>query len=530
MTRKARDLVAGLGLGHLGIDGQVQEAVEEQPAVHIQERGEAAAAGGRERSPGTVRRGDCPRSARVHLRRWGHGPRRGRRRAAMATPPAFPGQGQLPLRGNNPAAEIQTPRFLLAFLSSRPQRCLLRPLQHSAPLHSWGEARQPSAIRSFSSSSSSGLIAPVFFHGGGEGELPLDLVFSPRQICPPPACTHHPRSCSPPRLPLLLCSPSARGTHAGGSEEERGRRGPPPSSRHSIRWEVKAAGPRGRYGIPHRRSGAGGLVGRRSSYLLSLQGKEAGGRWERRVNSPSVSQLTASKQPFLKANCHLFPQPPARSLWRPPPLGPFGSVPPPVPQWRVEGGRASSLLKVQPRYQRHRELRSRARRSRPFPVLQQTHLPQLKNNSKGGGGDETGTGAEVPAAQSRQSLYVPAGAGVMRPGSGKRGGASSHRAVAAMSPGPSPWSFPLRGGRAAPAFASGPEKLRRFSLNSRRVTLGEVLQLVRSSLPSCQLSFTPSSHLRSRPCRLLTAWWEATKVPSFCTAPRCKRSHCNKIV
>lgn len=118
MTREAGDFVAGLGLGHLGIKGQVEEAVEEQPAVHIQERGEAAAAGGGERSAGARARGGSPRSpagaAQVHLGRGGRGPRRGRR-------------WQLPLRGDNPAREIQTPRFLLAFLSSLPTPALPPP-------------------------------------------------------------------------------------------------------------------------------------------------------------------------------------------------------------------------------------------------------------------------------------------------------------------------------------------------------------------------------------------------------------------
>lgn len=323
MTREAGDFVAGLGLGHLGIEGQVHEAVEEQPAVHIQERGEAAAARRGEGSPGARRRGGSSRSprraAQLHDRRGGHGPRLGRRRAAMAAPPAHAGQGQLPLRRNNPAREIQTPRFLLAVLSSLPpsgpQRCLLRPLQPLARRHSRGEARQRqhSAIRPFSSSSSSGLIAPVFFHGG---ELPLDLVLSPRQICPPPARTHthQPRSCSP-RLPLLLCGPSARGTHAGGSEEERGEAGAaavPSPVRQSVRWEVRAAGPRS---FPHRRGGS--AAAREGSFyppsVKALRGREAGGGRGRRVNSPSASQLTASTQPFLKGNCHLLAEPPARS-------------------------------------------------------------------------------------------------------------------------------------------------------------------------------------------------------------------------
>lgn len=124
MTREAGDFVAGLGLGHLGIESQVQEAVEEQPAVHIQEREEAAAAGGGKGSPDSQGRGGCchspRRAAQLHLRRGGHGPRRGQRRAAMAEPLARPGQKQLPPRTNNPAREIQTPRFLLAFLSSLP--------------------------------------------------------------------------------------------------------------------------------------------------------------------------------------------------------------------------------------------------------------------------------------------------------------------------------------------------------------------------------------------------------------------------
>lgn len=98
MTREARDFVAGLGLGHLGIEGQVQEAVEEQPAVHIQERGEAAAAGGGERSPYAQGRGSSSRSprsvAQLHLRRGGHGPRRGRQRWQRR--PRTPGRGSFP--------------------------------------------------------------------------------------------------------------------------------------------------------------------------------------------------------------------------------------------------------------------------------------------------------------------------------------------------------------------------------------------------------------------------------------------------
>lgn len=129
MTREAGDFVAGLGLGHLGVEGQVQEAVEEQPAVHIQERGEAAAAGGRERSPGAQRRGGSSRSpgsaARVHLRRGGHGPRSGGQRWQRR--PRTPGRGSVPRGETIQPGRFKPPAsFSSASPPSRPQRCLLR--------------------------------------------------------------------------------------------------------------------------------------------------------------------------------------------------------------------------------------------------------------------------------------------------------------------------------------------------------------------------------------------------------------------
>lgn len=233
MTREAGDFVAGLGLGHLGVEGQVEEGVEEQPAVHIQERGEAAAAGGGERAPGPGGRGGSPRSpqgaARLHPRRGGHGPRCGGLAAGAA-----PLQ-ELPLREKRSGQGDSNPPLppgLPLLPSSRPRRRLLRPLQRRllSPAGKPGSPQPaaPSPLRP----SSSRLI--VFFHGGGGGgggELPLDLGLSPRQTRPPLLShrhTHtqarHPPPCSP-GLPLLLCSPAARGTHAGSGEEERGEAG-----------------------------------------------------------------------------------------------------------------------------------------------------------------------------------------------------------------------------------------------------------------------------------------------------------------
>lgn len=185
MTREAGDFVAGLGLGHLGVEGQVEEGIEKQPAVHIQERGEAAAAGGGERAPGPGGRGGSPRSpqgaARLHPRRGGHGPRRGELAAGAA-----PLQ-ELPLREKRSGQGDSNPPLppgLPLLPSSRPRRRLLRPLQRRllTPAGKPGSPQPatPSPLRP----SSSRLI--VFFRGGGGGgELPLDLGLSPRQTRPP---------------------------------------------------------------------------------------------------------------------------------------------------------------------------------------------------------------------------------------------------------------------------------------------------------------------------------------------------------
>lgn len=94
------------------------------------------------------------------------------------------------------------------------------------------------------------------------------------------------------------------------------------SSRQAASWEVRAAGPR--EPLRHR-APAGRGKGWRAlipAPLLALRGREAGGS-ERRVSSPSASQLTASKQPFLKANCHRRSEPPPapRPAWIRPSLG-----------------------------------------------------------------------------------------------------------------------------------------------------------------------------------------------------------------
>lgn len=254
MTREAGDFVAGLGLGHLGVEGQVQEAVEEQPAVHVQERGEAAAGGGRERSPGAQGRGGSSRSpgsaARVHLRRGGHGPRSGRQR------------WQRPPRRNNPAREIQTPRFLLAGLSSLPTPALPpprpvtpegKPGSPQPPTPSLRRPPQGSSLPSSSMEEEESCFLTLCF---------LLTRYAPHRRVRTYTHTHHPPPCSP-RLPLLLCSRCARGsrtlthTHAGRRQREERREAGAAAVLSPLRWEARAAEPRSRYGIPHQRGREG---------------------------------------------------------------------------------------------------------------------------------------------------------------------------------------------------------------------------------------------------------------------------------
>lgn len=250
---------------------------------------------------------------------------------------------------------------------SRPQRCLLRPLQPSAPRHSRGEARQrqPLAIRPFSSSSSSGLIAPVFFHGGGE--LPLDLVFFSSPDMPPRPRTRRPGPCIP-RLPPLLCIPvpAAHTQRRRGGAREAGAAVLSPGS------QLGSEGGRAPEPLRHRASAGRGKGWRAliPAPLLALRGREAGGS-ERRVSSPSASQLTASKQPFLKANCHRRAEPPPapRPAWIRPSLGggsggvtappglPRAPLPPTLSEQEPGGAGAA------PGMQRHRECGPR----RPHP-------------------------------------------------------------------------------------------------------------------------------------------------------------------
>lgn len=220
VPREAGDLVAGLGLGHLGVEGQVEEAVEEQPAVDVQQRGEAAAAGGGERSPRAQGRRGGPRSAqgaaRLRAARGGHGPSAGSSpRREIIQPGRF-----------KPAASLRPS----SAPSSRPQRRLLTPEgKPGSP-----QPSAPSLLRPPRGSS-------FFFHGGG-GELPLDLALSPRKTRPSP--TRTPPSLRHPALPLSFVAPphtrsSGRRSAGGGGRRrplvsQRGRPGPEPL-RHPAR-------------------------------------------------------------------------------------------------------------------------------------------------------------------------------------------------------------------------------------------------------------------------------------------------------
>lgn len=219
VPREAGDLVAGLGLGHLGVEGQVEEAVEEQPAVDVQQRGEAAAAGGGERSPRAQGRRGGPRSAqgaaRLRAARGGHGPSAGSSpRREIIQPGRF-----------KPAASLRPS----SAPSSRPQRRLLTPEgKPGSP-----QPSAPSLLRPPRGSS-------LFFHGGGE--LPLDLALSPRKTRPSP--TRTPPSLRHPALPLSFVAPphtrsSGRRSAGGGGRRrplvsQRGRPGPEPL-RHPAR-------------------------------------------------------------------------------------------------------------------------------------------------------------------------------------------------------------------------------------------------------------------------------------------------------
>lgn len=268
-------------------------------------------------------------------------------------------------------------------------------------------------------------------------------MFPPHQICPPPACahihTHHPPPCSP-RLPLLLCSACARGSHAHShtrrrQREERGEAGAA-AALSPVGWEVRTAGPRSRYGIPHQREegDAAARRGLRSLYPRSVI-NPTGKRIEGRVNCPSASQLTASKQPFLKANCNLS-EPPARSNAP----RPFGSVPPPVPQRLRRGGhrpglagdagRAADAPALRPERGRcSRENRTPAAHT-PLPPLRpatatcapsfrtQRSRPHLKQKNKPhAGGDDRAPGP--PAAPAGGALQPPAARGPCERGGGR---------------------------------------------------------------------------------------------------------------
>lgn len=122
---------------------------------------------------------------------------------------------------------------------------------------------------------------------------------------PPRPRTRHPGPCIP-RLPLLLCipEPAAHTQRRRGGAREAGAAVPSPGSQLGS----EGGRARSRYGIALRRGGESwrALI---PAPLLALRGREAGGS-ERRVSSPSASQLTASKQPFLKVNCHRRSEPP----------------------------------------------------------------------------------------------------------------------------------------------------------------------------------------------------------------------------
>lgn len=154
----------------------------------------------------------------------------------------------------------------------------------------------------------------------------MTLRFLLARRVPPPRA--HTALAPAPRAPPLLCSPAA---HTQQRQEERGRRGPPPSS-SSVSEGGRA---RSRYGIPHGtggdgEGGAGGREGQRSFSARSDSSPRGAERRERRVSGRAASRLTASKQPFLKANCNPLSAPPARSAAPPsPPPALLGAVPRP---------------------------------------------------------------------------------------------------------------------------------------------------------------------------------------------------------
>lgn len=191
--------------------------------------------------------------------------------------------------------------------------------------------------------------------------------------------------------PPLLCIPEPA-AHRQRRQEEPGSEGPEP-----LRHRAPAGRGKGRRAlIP--------------APLLALRGREAGGGG-RRVSSPSASQLTAPKQPFLKANCHRR------------------SEPPPAPRPALGGGSAGVT----------------APPSFPPPPLLSSPAHAAR---RGAGGAAAGTGMQPP-----------------EPGAPAR----------PVSPGPAPRQGGLRLGcsRSAaslPLLASGPAKFTGdFALNSSRL-------------------------------------------------------------
>lgn len=151
---------------------------------------------------------------------------------------------------------------------------------------------------------------------------------------PPRPRTRRPGPC----IPLSFVSRSPR--HRQRRQEEPGSEGPEP-----LRHRAPAGRGKGRRAlIP--------------APLLALRGREAGGSG-RRVSSPSASQLTAPKQPFLKANCHRR------------------SEPPPAPRPALGGGSAGVT----------------APPSRPRPPLLSSPAHAAR---RGAGGAAAGTGMQPP--------------------------------------------------------------------------------------------------------------------------------------
>lgn len=135
-----------------------------------------------------------------------------------------------------------------------------------------------------------------------------------------PTAAHTPPWSMYPAAPPSPLYPGARGTHAAAARRSAGGGGRVLSPGSQLGSE----GGRAPGAATASRSGGWGKGWRAliPAPLLALRGREAGGS-ERRVSSPSASQLTASKQPFLKANCHRRSEPPPapRPAWIRPSLG-----------------------------------------------------------------------------------------------------------------------------------------------------------------------------------------------------------------